>query len=189
MSLADRFTEHRIRLHPNRPATPCHRRTSRQPCTICSASIPPLSFTIRSAGRSQFPKVTCSRSSSRLDVLVARARSLKALDHFARIPGGKNIIRHVARYHAASADHRPISYADPRANDRSPAYPDVGADLHRFPELKPLRLISASIGWVAAYICTAGPKSTLLPMVTGITSRTTQLKLKNTLLPSRILLP
>jgi hypothetical protein len=53
----------------------------------------------------------------------------------------------------------------------------------------PVRRCAALIGWVAAYTCTAGPKSTRAPMRTGATSSTTQLKLKKTLSPSVMLLP
>jgi hypothetical protein len=47
----------------------------------------------------------------------------------------------------------------------------------------------ASKGWSGGRICTPGPKSVKLPMRTGHTSSTTQLKLKNTRSPSSMFEP
>ncbi len=109
-------------------------------------------------------------------------------DHTAWVARGEYAFGDVSGDDAARADNTPGADADARTDDRAPADPHVRPDLDRLAEF-PLSThlgVERVEGGVNLH---AGPNSVKSPMRTAHSSRTTQLKLKKTRLPRRMLEP
>ena len=100
---------------------------------------------------------------------------------------GEHRLRYVARDHASCADHGARADAHAGQDDGRAADPDVRADLHGLAVFQPRG--GVRVEWMQRRKDHARVKRVKLPMRTGHTSSTTQLKLKNTRSPSSMLEP
>ena len=106
-----------------------------------------------------------------------------------RVANDRGTRRHVTRYHTARTNNRIVADGSAGENDSATADPDIPANpdgSSEFKTLTPLRRIARMIGRVDL---TAGPICVPSPIVTSTTSRITQLKLRKTSDPRRMLKP